>query len=158
VTTRVARPPSWKVPAAIVALVLALAGGGVAIAYSVLSGDDGSASRRAATTAVAGAPPAGAPTAPPTPTRVTRWPRGLRAYTVVLEARRDRPGARARARGLARAGTPVGILHSDDFKRQRAGFWVLFSGQYLALADARRAAAALQAVAPGAYVRLIAPR
>jgi hypothetical protein len=170
VTTRVARPPSWKVPAAIVLLVLALAGGGLAIAYAVLSGDGGSSGGRsggAATAAASVAPPATVPAPAPAPAaapppaaraRVARWPRGARAYTVVLEADPVRSTARARARALVRGGTPAGVLHSDDFKRQRPGFWVVFSGRYLALADARRAAAALQAVAPGAYVRLIAPR
>jgi predicted nucleic acid-binding Zn ribbon protein len=159
VTTRVARPPSWRVPAAIVLGVLALAGGGVAIAYAVLNGGDDNRSGAPSTPgAVASASATAAPVPASPQARVPRWPAGVRAYTVVLEADSRRATARARARALAGGGTPAGVLHSDDYAGQRPGFWVVFSGRYRALADARRAAAALQGAAPGAYVRLIRPR
>lgn len=159
VTTSVARPPSWRIPAAIVLGVLALAGGGVAIAYAALNrGDDRHSATRSAPAAVASSSATAAPLPASPHARVPRWPTGARAYTVVLEADAIRASARARARALAAAGTPAGVLHSDDYAGQRPGFWVVFSGRYRALADARRAAAALQGAAPGAYVRLIRPR
>jgi sporulation related protein len=147
-TTRIARPPSWRVPAAIVLGVLALAGAGVAVAYAILSGDDPGASPAPATTTA----PSGSTSA------VTSWPPGRRAYTVVLLSAGDRASAAARAAALARAGARVGLLHSNRFAGLRPGFWIVFSGQYADLGAARRAAAALQQAAPGAYVQLIGRR
>src|SRR4051794_41630527 len=61
------RPPSWRLPAAIVGMVLLLAGIGVAIALAAVTNDASKTSAAAPTTQPAAAPPQSAPAdTPPT--------------------------------------------------------------------------------------------
>ena len=49
----------------------------------------------------------------------------------------------------------VGVLNSDDFSSLKAGYWVVYSGQYDSQAQARDALDGIDA--SDAYVRRIAP-
>jgi len=89
---------------------------------------------------------------------VGTWPSGRSAFTVVLLSSPSRAGADKRAKELARGGTDVGVLDSDDFKSLRGGYFVAFSGQYDSRDAAEQALEDLSADAPGAYVRRVTPR
>ena len=89
---------------------------------------------------------------------VASWPAGRDAWTVVLLSTTARSDANKRAKELAAGGTPVGVLHSDDFSSLRSGYWVVFSGQYETSREAQDAAKAIGAKAAGAYARFVKPR
>ncbi|MEA2496663.1 MAG: hypothetical protein QOJ29_4574 [Thermoleophilaceae bacterium] len=158
------RPPSWRLPAAIVGVVLVLAGIGVAVALAAVTNDAGKTTASAPTqpAAAPGGTPADATptTAAPAPTGSTTtpaptdtsaaasttpaatpapapatpasgWPPGKSAFTVILASMPTKAAAedklkKARAAGISGAA----LLHSDDFPTLRAGYWVVFDGQY----------------------------
>jgi cell division septation protein DedD len=72
------RPPSWRLPAAIVAVIVLLAGAGVALVLAKASGDAGKTTAAAPTQPVAGAAPADTPPSAaqpaPAPTASTTAP------------------------------------------------------------------------------------
>ena len=106
-------------------------------------------------------PGPGSPTPSPTPGAtgaIGEWPEGEEAWTVVLWSAQDRSEAEAKAEGFQSSGKPIGILDSDDFESLRAGYFVVFSGQFEDQAEAQKAADELKATAPGAYARLVTPR
>ena len=86
------------------------------------------------------------PSATPTPDdhagpeqlrRVAEWPAGENGWTVVLASESSEDAARDSAEDFAAEGIPeVGILNSDDFSSLKAGFWVVFAGQYDTQAEA----------------------
>lgn len=166
-STRIAPAPGWRVPLAIVAAVALVAAAALAVAFLELSDDAERAAQvpDATPTATATAtPPATAtptPTTTPEPTAapatVEEWPADAEGYTVILLSGSNRGAAEKVARDYAAAGTPAGVLHSDDFSSLRAGYWVVFSGRHETKAEADAALAALAASAPGAYVRLVKP-
>lgn len=176
VGTRIAPRPSWKAPAAIVTAIVFLVAGALTVAFLELSDDADRAARAPAPAPVAAVPSTASPTptaaaspspaASPTPaaspspdtTKVASWPAGTEAWTVVLLSTTSRSGAEKRAKELGAAGTSVGLLDSDDFSSLRGGYWVVFSGQYETVEEARTAAAGLGAQAAGAYARLVKPR
>lgn len=90
--------------------------------------------------------------------KVGTWPSGRSAFTVVLLSSPSRAGANRRARELAKSGTDVGVLDSDDFKSLNGGFFVVFSGQFDSRAAAEDALGSLSGDTPGAYVRRVTPR
>jgi hypothetical protein len=63
-----------------------------------------------------------------------------------------------KARPFQASGHTVGILHSDDYSSLRAGYWVVFSGQYTSDSPAQAAAKAAQSAAPGAYAKQVRPK
>jgi cell division septation protein DedD len=162
------RPPSWRLPAAVVGFVLLIAGIGVAIALAAVT-DDANKTTAAPPTqstpaqaAPADTPPAAsqpapaptgstttpapttaAPTPAPAPSPATGWPPGKSAFTVILASMPTQAAAedklnQAKAAGIANAA----ILHSDDFPTLKAGYWVVFDGQYDAVDQAQTQAAA----------------
>lgn len=184
VTTEVSGARGWRTPIVIVGAVLALAAVALIIAFVQLSDDaDQVAQAPPAQTPAppAAAPPAATPapsptTAPasplpsvtpgasatPAPTTATgtgTWPAGKTAYTVILWSATTRKEAETKATQMQSAGASgVGILHSDDFSSLRAGYWVVFSGQYGTSKEAQDAAAAAQGYAPGAYPKQVKPK
>jgi hypothetical protein len=167
--TRIVRPPSWRGPVALVAVLVALVGAGLAVAF-VEATDHGSGPLRPATTPVAStpapAPAAPAPTATPgatpgsgstaggtsggsttngapvTPTgtaKLQTWPTGVAAYTVILLTTPDKKTARTTARGLVATGL-VGLAHSDDFAGMPPGQWLVFTGTFPGKKEADAAA------------------
>ncbi len=231
VTTRVERPPSWKLPLAAIAAVLVLGTGALLAAFLGLADGDRQVVARAeatpaptpaATPAATPTPESGlapAPTAEPGGTgegatepgalddgtaddgttddgttdggtagdgttgdgttgdgttdgattdgttgaapasgEFSDWPAGEEAWTVILFSGTTQAEAESRARELARDGTTVGILDSDEYASLRAGYYVVFSGQYESQEQAEAAAEAFTGDADGAYPRLVEPR
>lgn len=188
VTTEIAAKPGWKLPAAIVATVVALGAAVLVLGFLELSDDaERAAEQPAATpTPLASATPTATPEATPTPTptgtpaegeatptpspegsptpappaggEVASWPAGEEAWTVVLLSATSKEEADRRAQELVDGGTPAGVLRSDDYESLRAGYWVVFSGQYETQKEAQDAAAGIGAKAAGAYARFVKPR
>lgn len=165
------RPPSWRLPAAIVAVVLALAGAALAIALVDVSDDAGE---------VASAPGPNAPPAAETQEReaeggrereeapapeeetttasgeIAEWPDDTSAYTVILLSTNTRAGAQAVARQAARAGIPAGVLQSDDYSSLNPGYWVVFAGEFDSSEEAQRESETYAGLGfPGGYARFV---
>ncbi|HEV2784918.1 MAG TPA: hypothetical protein VGV67_00910, partial [Solirubrobacteraceae bacterium] len=157
------RPPSWRVPVAIIAAVVLLVAAASAIARGEI-GDD--AEREAARTPIK-ARGAGDEKAGPrrragaTGGLVRRgelygWPRTLEGFTVVLQRTEDRASAEDFARS-ASEGAPakIGVLRTDDFGSLETGFFVVFAGHYRTRELADRAAARLGGRFSGAVAQLV---
>jgi hypothetical protein len=174
VGSRIAAPPSWRGPVALVVALLVIAAAAVILALVELAGDAEQVTQQPAGQTpppTATAPPSATSTATPvtippatdnggtgsTP-EIADWPDGKDAWTVVLEASATRTAAESRAKELAQQGVPVGILDSNGYSSLQADRFVVFSGQY----DTRRAAdQALKDVSgevTGGYVRHIIPK
>jgi cell division septation protein DedD len=148
------RPPSWRLPAAVVAGVVLLAGAAAAYALVQISDD---------AEQVAGPPveppvtaPQGTSTSetdtdeeedePPAPDEreaageVREWPADTSAYTVILLSTNTAEGARATAEQAAQAGIPAGVLDSSDFSSLNPGFQVVFAGDFDSAEEAQQAA------------------
>ena len=120
----------------------------------------------------ASATPTPSPTTTPTPTpsatstpdstggasgSIAEWPAGKTGWTVVLASESTEDAARDKAESFSAEGIPdVGILDSDDFGSLRAGFWVVYSGEFDTQAAARDAMDAVDSDAPDAYISRIA--
>jgi hypothetical protein len=168
------RPPSWRLPAAIVTFVLLLAGAAVAVALIEVSDEAGE---------VASAPGPNAP--PPAATQpgtegtqgdrtereeetpapaeetaangeIAEWPDDTSAYTVILLSTNTRAGAEAVARQAARAGIPAGVLQSDDYSSLNPGYWVAFGGEFESSEEAQREAESYAGLGfAGGYPRFV---
>ena len=166
------RPPSWKVPVAITAVVVLLLGAGALLAVAALSDD--------ADREVAAAPPRPKPAASETPAPKTeagkpkdaranapagalvkqgplyRWPSTLEGFTVVINSTEDSGSATAFARSASKAKpAKLGVIRADDFKTLPKGFYVVFAGFYDSRADADRATTRLNAKYPGAFTQAV---
>lgn len=169
------RPPSWRVPVAITAVVVLLLGGAGFAAVSALSDE--------ADREVAAAPPRPKPvateTAAPdaktepktgTDTGATdagsesivregalyRWPRSLEGFTVVINSTEDRGSAGAFARSAAKSKpAKLGVIRADDFRTLPKGFFVVFAGFYDSRAKADRATARLSGKYQGAFTQAV---
>jgi hypothetical protein len=87
---------------------------------------------------------------------IAEWPSGKSGWTVVLASKTSESEAQDTAEQFADDGiADVGVLHSDDFSSLKAGFWVVYAGEY----DSQSAASdALDGIdARDAYIRRIAP-
>lgn len=171
------RPPSWKIPIAIIAVLGALVVAGAVLAYEAI--DDDARDEVAATplkpkqtsdprpqTSGAGAKAKPEPKAKPKAAagpeglvpkgRLYTWPRSLRAFTVVLLSTEDRASATSYANSVAGAkDAKVGVISSGDFETIPEGFYVVFAGSYKTRALADRAAARLGAKYQGAFPQLV---
>ena len=130
--------PDWRVPVAIVLVVILLAIAGFAFALVRLSNNTANAAERHATQAVTdiarlnAAPsalrsPAAAANRVPA---ISSWSVGLSGWTVVLARYPARADAYARARMIAPTGTPVGVFDSSEHPAMTPGYWVVFSGRF----------------------------
>ncbi len=156
--TLIHRSPDWRIPVAIVAAVVLLVLGGVAIALVNVSRSANAAAAQAGTptTATAVATPAPANAAVTQP-RLGSWPVGLSGWTVVLFTSRRQATARATATRLATHGLGVGLLNSDQHPNLARGNWIVFTGRYPHGTEAAAAAARLRASGhPAARVRQVA--
>jgi pyruvate/2-oxoglutarate dehydrogenase complex dihydrolipoamide acyltransferase (E2) component len=161
VTTRVARPPGWGVPVAIVIAVLAVVGAAVFITIGLLE-DDADKAAGGSSLAAATPPERTASTRSETARTeaqaarsVPLWPRGKEAYTVVVAAPSSRRAAEARARALRAHGRDAGILRSDDYDFFGSGLWVVWRGKYPGRPAAAKAARNVKEVFPSAYTTFI---
>jgi RNA polymerase subunit RPABC4/transcription elongation factor Spt4 len=135
------RPPDWRVPIAIIGIVVVLVGAGFAIALIALSNDaNKTAAEQAAATATKTVTTAAA-TAPAPPIRT--WPVGLPGWTVVLATAPTRAAAVARAKSLAPGYGQVGVLDSSLHPALPKAQWLVFYKSYPTQAMAQAAAAAL---------------
>jgi hypothetical protein len=187
VTTEIARAGGWRTPIVIVAVVLLLAAAALVVAFVELSGEADKQASKPATTpvptgpsgptgvatgpsGVSGVPsgPTGVPSGPtgpvetstPAPTSVSsvgQWPAGKTAYTVILFSESSYSSAKAKARSVSSL-PQVGVLKSSKFSTLRAGYYVVFSGQYDTLGAAQTAAKSADAQAPGAYAKQVKPK
>jgi septal ring-binding cell division protein DamX len=184
VGTRIATAPGWRVPLIVTGLLVVLAAVAIAIAIIQLADDTDevpatvsptptpSAVQTPAPTPTptltpdpaATATPTPTPSATPTPTTtpdpgnagaVAEWPAGESGWTVVLASKSSEDAARDTAEDFSAEGIPeVGILSSDDFSSLKAGFWVVYAGQFDSQAEATEALDEIDA--PDAYIRRIA--
>lgn len=129
------RPPSWRVPVAIIAAVVLLIAVASAIALNRI-GDD--AEREIGRTPIksGSGKKDDARERPAEPALVKQgalytWPPDLDGFTVVLQRTEDRPSAEEFARS-ASEGAPakIGVLRTDDFTNLEGGFFVVFAGRY----------------------------
>jgi predicted nucleic acid-binding Zn ribbon protein len=165
------RPPNWRIPLALIALLVIAAGTAAGLGITRLTGTDERGPQAITVTtgtSEATTPPAAAATtAPPAQTapapappagEAPGWPAGTKAYTVVLLTTKSKDTADATAKKAVAAGLPAGVIKSDDFARFEPGLYVVYSGQYdsvdAATSEARRAGASN----PGAYARYIEPK
>ena len=92
---------------------------------------------------------------------IQAWPAGKDGYTIVLsstETSRGREPAERRARDAIDEGLPeVGILNSSDYLTLNPGYYVVFTGVYDTLGEARSRLATAKSFEPVAYVREITP-
>jgi septal ring-binding cell division protein DamX len=175
VGAHVAAPRGWRVPMAIVGGLLALIIVAAILAIVELAGGPeqvttATSAPTAAPTAVPTAAPPSLPTPTPTltpaPTTTTApggaaavgdWPAGKTGFTVVLESDSTRSAAEARARDLAGQGMSVGLLDTSGYKPFAPNRFVVFSGQFVTRAEARKALGAIRSRVAGARVARVAP-
>ena len=172
-TTRILRPPSWKLAAAIVLGVVAAVVVVVVLVVNALSGDADRAAAiparaPAATTPAKPAPAPAASTAAPTPTTasapaagtIASWPRGKVGWTVVLATTSSRPAAEQRARDLIAKGVKAGVLDTSRFNIDASGAsFVVFTGRFPSQDAAVSAEGRLGSRAPASvFVAQVSPR
>ena len=97
------------------------------------------------------------PSKPTSPGTFASWPAGKEAWTVVLKSASSRSEAEKRAGELQAQGKSVGILNSSDYSSLRAGYHVVFSGQYDDQKSAQAAADGFKSTVPEAYARFVKP-
>lgn len=152
------RPPSWRLPAALIAGVVLVAGLAAGFVVSELLQDPDEDGKAAPTVAAQPRPqtPPPASTTPTTPPPATgepgvtnttpsttpppggstpdasirSWPSGKSAFTIVLVSAKSRSQADDRAREAVDKNIPAGVLRSDDYEGLKAGFWVVFAGDF----------------------------
>jgi hypothetical protein len=169
-TTRILRPPSWKLAAAIVLGVLAAVVVAVVVVVNALSNDadHAAASRANAPAATTPAQPAAAPatTAATTAAKpaarggIASWPRGRDAWTVVLATTAGRAQADRRARDLIANGVKAGVLDTSRFNVDSGGAaFVVFTGQFPSQDGAAAEESRLGGRAPASvFVAHVSPR
>lgn len=178
-TTRILRPPSWKLAAAIVLGVVAAVVVAMVIVVNALSGDANraAATRARATTATTPATPAAAPASsssststtattaatastPATAGAIATWPRGKDGWTVVLGTTSNRAAADQRARDLIARGVKAGVLDTSRFNIDSGGAsFVVFTGRFPSEEAAVSAETRLGSLAPASvFVAGVSPR
>ena len=174
------RPPNWRIPIALTALLVVAAGVAAGFGITELTEQDegpdtityrtgphgqtlpdpveGTTTTPppAAQPPAAAPPPAGQPPADPAG-KPTPWPAGEDAYTVVLLTTKDRAAADRAARKAAAAGERAGVLESGKYARFDPGLFVAFAGQFETVEAASKEARRLAGEFPGAYARYIEP-
>ena len=161
------RPPSWKVPVAIVAVLGAVVVAGAVIAYDAISDDAREevtatppAPKQAASSRE-GAKAGGSARTGGTGGLVKRgrlhsWPRSLEAFTVVLLSTDDERSAVDYANRVAdRNDAKAGVIRSSDFAGLPQGPFVAFAGAYRSREEAGRAVARLKPRYPGAVAQAV---
>lgn len=162
------RPPSWKLPVAIVVIIGALALAGAVVAYNAIDDDardevsetppKPKQNRPASGGATDGkaAPAAGASGGLVKQGKLYSWPRGLEGFTVVLLSGEDRESATAFANEVAdRNDAKAGVITSEDFGSLPQGFFLVFGGIYETRERAEQALARLSGRYPGSFAQLV---
>jgi hypothetical protein len=164
--TLIHRPPDWRVPLAVIGLVVAVALSAFVVVLVNLSSDANRRAALAAATATTATAPPTQTTTPTTPTttqttgtaaattplttpngtRLESWPAGLSGWTVVLATSHTEADAVATAQQIASKGIQVGVLDSSQHPRLAPGEWLVFTGRYPTEAVAEQVVAALQPI------------
>jgi predicted nucleic acid-binding Zn ribbon protein len=171
------RPPNWRIPVGLVALVVIAAGIAAGFGVTQLTnkdeGPDTITVRADRPAGAAQADPGETPAAPgPTPAPAqpsapapqqpagpSEWPKGKEAYTVVLLTTKSKDTADSTAAKAAQSGLPAGVLKSDGYKQFEPGLYVVFAGQYDSIdAASQEAKNASSKGNPGAYARFVEPK
>ncbi len=159
------RPRGWKPAAAVIALVLLVAG--TAFAITLISVDNDAKDEVAASKAGKASSPAPAAkkksqakakkpkSTTPVQGGIPAWPTHRDGFTVVLLAAGDEASARDFARNARRGHVDAGVLHSDDYSSLEPGFWIVFTGIYKTRPQAERAAARLLVRFSGSYPQFV---
>ena len=171
------RPPNWRIPVALVALLVIAVGAAAGYGITQLTNEDegpdqitvradrpagadqadpGEQPTAAAPTPAPAQPPAEGEAAPQ-PGQPTSWPEGEEAYTVVLLTTKSKETADATASKAAQGGLDAGVLKSGDYKRFEPGLYVVFAGQYDDIDTASSKAQELTKDNPGAFARFVEP-
>jgi zinc-ribbon domain len=99
------------------------------------------------------------PPPPPPPSGPIAWPAGQSGWTVVLLSLPESSGqaaAQSSARkAIADGLTDVGVLNSSDYASLHPGYFVVFTGVYNTLDEARAGLETARATYPQAYTREI---
>jgi hypothetical protein len=149
------RPPDWRIAAAIVVGVVAVAAAATVFALARVS-RSADRSAAAAITATPARPGAAASSTPAG--KLLSWPAGLGGWTVVISSSTSESRARTTAASLAGTVTNLGVLDSSQHPSMSPGHWVVFSGRYPTSAEAQSAAANLVAQGhAGAHARMVEP-
>jgi hypothetical protein len=160
--TLIHRAADWRLSAAVIAIVVAVALGGFVVALIALTNN---ASHQPAAAAIAARPSSSvaapaittatsrsgaittpartAATTPALPAGVASWPVGLPGWTVVLASSHSQSVAYAKAGRIAGTGIQVGVLDSSQHPHLAPGYWVVFSGRYPSRPQALAAATQL---------------
>ena len=175
---RYRKPPNWRLPVALVAMLVIAAGVAAGFGITQLTdeeegpdqitvradrpagadqADPGEAPTSAAPTPAPAQPPAPGD-APAQAGEPATWPEGEEAYTVVLLTTKSKETAEATARKAAQGGAEAGVLKSDDFKRFEPGLYVVFTGQFDSIESASDQAQELSGDNPGAFARYVEPK
>jgi hypothetical protein len=92
-------------------------------------------------------------TAAPAP-QITTGALETPAWILVIASEGDEAKATATAQAVAAAGSPAGVLRSDEYPSMNPGFWVAYAGPYADAAAAKTAEPEVEGAGwPGAYVR-----
>jgi predicted nucleic acid-binding Zn ribbon protein len=177
IAQRYRRPPNWRIPVVLIALLVIAAGVAAGFGVTQLTNKDegpetitvGPGLGDATRVDPGESPPAPAPTpapaqpqpttpAEPQPGGAAAWPKDQEAYTVVLLTTKSRQTADETAQKAAAGGLEAGVLKSDDFARFEPGLYVVFAGQYDNVDAASGKAQELSDDNPGAYARFIEPK
>ena len=175
---RYRKPPNWRVPVALVALLVIAAGVAAGFGITQLTNEDegpdqitvradrpagaaqadpGETPTAAAPTPAPAQPPPEDQAAPPAG-ETAAWPEGEEAYTVVLLTTKSKETADATASKATQGGIEAGVFKSDDYKRFEPGLYVVFTGQYDSVETASNKAQELTADNPGAFARFVEPK
>jgi cell division septation protein DedD len=161
------RPASWRLPAAVMAVVVALAGAAVAVALVQIAGDaeevagppvqPPATAQQGTETTPAQTDTAETETTPaPEEGEIRSWPEGTSAYTVILLSTTTAEGAREFARRAAEAGIPAGVLDSSDYSSLNPGYQVVFAGEFDTAEEAQAEAERYAGLGfPGGYPRFV---
>ena len=99
------------------------------------------------------------PPPPPTSGGLTEWPPGQNGWTIVLASMPQSSGRAAavrQARKAISAGvSEVGVLNSSEYSSLHSGYYVVFSGVYNSLSEAKSALGTVQSSYPQAYTRQV---
>ena len=174
-------PPNWRIPMALIALLVIAAGVAAGYGITQLTNKDEGPDTITVGTGPGGStaadpgetPPAPAPTPAPAQPQATtpapapsepnnsgptEWPKDQKAYTVVLLTTKSKDTADETARKAGASGLEAGVLKSDDFKRFEPGLYVVFAGQYDNVDAATDKAQQVSGDNPGAYARFVEPK
>jgi hypothetical protein len=157
--TLIHRPPDWRIPLAVIGVVVLLVLAAFGIALVALSSDANRSAQPAGSAPSVAAAAAPAPTATaPSVAAIASWPTGLSGWTVVLDRSRSQSAADSIAQRIGSGGTQVGVLDSSQHPSMTPGYWIVFSGRYPNAAAAVAAAATLRTHGhPTASARRVAP-